>query len=128
MVRVVTSCVLVVVCVSSTWAVEPANRRSNPQVKAVLKYFYSLSDRTENRIVSGQFTDFGNGSNLRIMERIHESVGQWPALLGADYADFRRGSITTKVPNALSKAAITSANVVAVDSTAPVHDPSPTVR
>ena len=98
--RVVTSWILAAVCVSSAWAVEPANRKSNPQVKAVLEYFYSLSGKTENRIVSGQFTDFGNGSNLKIMERIHDATGQWPALLGADYADFRRGSITTKVPNA----------------------------
>ncbi len=97
---VVMSWILAAVCVSSAWAVEPANRQSNPQVKAVLEYFYSLSGKADNRIVSGQFTDFGNGSNLRIMERIHEATGQWPALLGADYADFRRGSITTKVPNA----------------------------
>jgi mannan endo-1,4-beta-mannosidase len=82
------------------WAVEPANRKSNPQVRAVLEYFCSLSGKTDNRVVSGQFTDCGNASNLKIMERIHESTGQWPALLGADYADFRRGSITTKVPNA----------------------------
>jgi mannan endo-1,4-beta-mannosidase len=98
--RVVTSWILAAVCVSSAWAVEPANRKSNPQVKVVLEYFYSLSGKTDNRIVSGQFTDFGNASNLKIMERIHESAGQWPALMGADYADFRRGSITTKVPNA----------------------------
>ncbi len=98
--RIVMSGILVVLCVSSTWAVEPANRKSNPQVRAVLDYFYSLAGKTDSRIVSGQFTDFGNGSNLRIMERIHEATGQWPALLGADYADFPRGSITTKVPNA----------------------------
>ena len=98
--RVVTSWILAAVCVSLVWAVEPANRKSNPQVRAVLEYFCSLSGKTDNRVVSGQFTDCGNASNLKIMERIHESTGQWPALLGADYADFRRGSITTKVPNA----------------------------
>lgn len=98
--RVVTSWILAGVCVSAAGGVEPANRQANPQVKAVLEYFYSLAGKTDNRIISGQFTDFGNGSNLKIMERIHEATGQWPALLGADYADFRRGSITTKVPNA----------------------------
>ena len=95
-----TSWILAAVCVSAARAVEPANRRSNPQVKAVLEYFYSLAGKADHRIVSGQFTDFGNGSNLKIMERVHDATGQWPALLGADYADFRRGSITTKVPNA----------------------------
>ncbi|MBN1126790.1 MAG: hypothetical protein JXA82_17425, partial [Sedimentisphaerales bacterium] len=83
-----------------THSVEPANRKSNPQVKAVLDYFYSLSDKSDERILSGQFTNFGTGSNLRIMEQIHDITGQWPALMGTDYADFRRGSITTKVPNA----------------------------
>ena len=39
--------ILAVVCVSSAWAVEPANRQSNPQVKAVLEYFYSLSGKTD---------------------------------------------------------------------------------
>ena len=55
--RVVMNWILAVVCVSSTWAGEPANRQSNPQVKAVLEYFYSLSGKADDRIVSGQFTD-----------------------------------------------------------------------
>jgi hypothetical protein len=79
--QVVMSWVVATLCISLAWAVEPANRRSNPQVKTVLEYFYSLSGKTDNRIVSGQFTDFGNGSNRKIMERIHESTGQWPVLL-----------------------------------------------
>src|SRR5215475_7416012 len=43
------------------------------------------------------------GADLRIMERIHENTGHWPALLGVDYADFGRGSLTFEAPN---KAAI----------------------
>lgn len=89
-----------VMFVPSTEAAEPANRKSNPQVRAVLDYFYSLSGKTENRILSGQFTNFGDGSNLKILEQIHGATGQWPAMMGADYADIRRGSITTKIPNA----------------------------
>jgi mannan endo-1,4-beta-mannosidase len=98
--RIVISILLAAMCASAAWGVEPANRKSNPQVRAVLEYFYSLSGKTDNRILSGQFTNFGTGSNLKIMEQIHEATGQWPALMGADYADFRKGSITTKVPNA----------------------------
>ncbi|MBN1816407.1 MAG: family 16 glycosylhydrolase [Sedimentisphaerales bacterium] len=97
--RVVMIVILAAAYVSVAQAVEPANRKSNPQVKKVLEYFYSLSDKSENRILSGQFTNFGTGSNLKIMEQIHDATGQWPALMGTDYADFRRGSITTKVPN-----------------------------
>ena len=79
---------------------EPANPKSNPASRALLDYFHDLSGRTAGkRILSGQFSDFGNGASLRIMERIHEKNGHWPALIGVDYADFPRGSLTTKVPN-----------------------------
>ena len=81
-------------------AAEPANRSATPQTRKILDYFTELSTRKEGRrILSGQFSDFGNGANLRIMERIHERTGHWPALIGVDYADFPRGSLTTKVPN-----------------------------
>jgi mannan endo-1,4-beta-mannosidase len=79
---------------------EPANPKSNAATHAVLNYFHDLSSRTEGkRILSGQFSDFGNGANLRIMERVHEKTGRWPALIGVDYADLPRGGLTTKTPN-----------------------------
>ena len=81
-------------------AAEPANPKATPQARRVLDYFHEVSGRKEGRrVLSGQFSDFGNGANLRIMERIHERTGHWPALIGVDYADFGRGSLTTKVPN-----------------------------
>jgi len=84
----------------TTLAAEPANPHANPATRRVLDYFHELSARKEGRrILSGQFSDFGNGANLRLMERIHERTGHWPALIGVDYADFGRGSLTTKVPN-----------------------------
>ncbi|NLH15612.1 MAG: family 16 glycosylhydrolase [Phycisphaerae bacterium] len=98
--RVVMLMLSAVMFVPSAQAAEPANRKSNPRVKVVLDYFYSLSDKTENKILSGQFTNFGDSSNLKIMRQIHDATGQWPGLMGVDYADFRRGSITTKTPNA----------------------------
>ena len=84
----------------ATRAAEPANPQATPATRRVLDYFHELSARKEGRrILSGQFSDFGNGANLRLMERIHEKTGHWPALIGVDYADFSRGSLTTKVPN-----------------------------
>lgn len=81
-------------------ATGPANTNATPATRRVLAYFHELSARTNGRrILSGQFSDFGNGANLRIMERIHERTGHWPAMIGVDYADFGRGSVTTKVPN-----------------------------
>src|SRR5262245_50541620 len=81
-------------------AAEPANLSASPQVRTILNYFHELSTRKEcRRILSGQFSDFGNGANLRIMERIQERTGRWPGLIGVDYADFGRGSLTYETPN-----------------------------
>ena len=90
----------------SAWAAlaaspaDPANPNASPKTRAVLSYFQSLPARADKRIVSGQFADFGNGAKLQLMEQIHEKTGHWPAIIGVDYADFGRGSLTFKVPNA----------------------------
>jgi mannan endo-1,4-beta-mannosidase len=85
-------------CLAASSA-EPANPKANVQARAILNYFHELSGRPEKRVLSGQFSNFGNGANLRILEQIHEKTGHWPALIGVDYADFRRGSLTCEVPN-----------------------------
>src|SRR5258707_15879654 len=81
----------------------PANPAANAQTKAVLLFFQSLEGQPDKRLVSGQFSNFGRGANLDLMNRVHEKTGHWPALLGVDYADFGRGGLTTAAPN---KAAI----------------------
>ena len=78
---------------------EPANPNANAKARAILQYFHELSARKEKRVLSGQFTDFGNGAKLQLMNQIHDLTGHWPALIGVDYADFGRGSLTFKVPN-----------------------------
>src|SRR5689334_11216490 len=78
---------------------EPANPKASAATRAVLKYFHSLASRTNKQVLSGQFSDFGNGANLRIMEKIHDATGRWPGMIGVDYADFGRGSLTFKTPN-----------------------------
>ena len=81
-------------------AAEPANPKASPQTRKILDYFYSLkSAQNEKRLLTGQFTDFGRGARLGIMTNIFSKTGQWPALLGADYADFGRGGITCQAPN-----------------------------
>ena len=80
-------------------AAEPANPNASAATRAVLQYFYSLNGRTNKHILSGQFSDFGNGAARPIMQQIKEKTGHWPGLLGVDYADFGRGSLTYKVPN-----------------------------
>lgn len=86
------------VCPASL-ALEPANPNSSTKAKAILNYFQDLERRTDKRLVSGQFTDFGRGASLRLLNEIHERTDQWPALLGADYADLGRGGITCTAPN-----------------------------
>ena len=78
---------------------EPANPHAQPQAKAILKYIESLQRRADKRMLSGQFADFGRGADLRLMKEIHQQTGEWPALLGVDYADFARGGLTCEAPN-----------------------------
>jgi mannan endo-1,4-beta-mannosidase len=75
----------------------PANPHVNARARAVLNYFHELDARPDKRIVSGQFSNFGDGADLRLVTRIHEQTGQWPALLGADYAG--QGGIHVEAPN-----------------------------
>ena len=77
----------------------PANPSANPKAKAILRFFHELDSRKNKRVLSGQFTDFGNGAKLQIMRDIQAQTGQWPALLGADYADFGKGGLTFRIPN-----------------------------
>lgn len=91
--------VLAGACVAAGAAVEPANPKASAKTRAVLDYFHSLSGKPTKRILSGQFTNFGRGTNLRVLEEIHELTGHWPALMGVDYADFGRGGLTCEAPN-----------------------------
>lgn len=83
----------------TTHALEPANPKANAKARAILNYLQGLGARQDKRLVSGQFTGFGRGTSLRLMEEIHERSGQWPGLMGTDYADFDHGSLTFQAPN-----------------------------
>jgi len=90
-------------CAAACLAADPgaaANTNASPNARAVLKYFHDISRRTDKRLVSGQFTDFGPGASLRLMEDIHTKTGHWPGLLGADYADFGKGGLLCDKANA----------------------------
>jgi mannan endo-1,4-beta-mannosidase len=82
---------------------EPADRNLNARGKAILNYLQSLEARADKRLLSGQFVDFGNRAGLDLMSRVRDKTGHWPAILGVDYADFGKGSLTWENPN---KAAI----------------------
>src|SRR5690242_7539016 len=92
-------CLLLVLVVASGCRTPqaPANPRTNARAKAILHYFQGLEARSGKRVVSGQFSNFGDGANVQILSQIHDQAGHWPALLGADYAG--RGGIATEAPN-----------------------------
>ena len=48
----------------SSPAAEPANPESNPKARAILNFIASLPQRSDKRLVSGQFCDFGQGAKL----------------------------------------------------------------
>ena len=48
--------------------VRTANPNANARTKAVLAYLTGLEKRTDRRLLSGQFVNFGNGANLRLMD------------------------------------------------------------
>ncbi|HWD20095.1 MAG TPA: glycosyl hydrolase [Verrucomicrobiae bacterium] len=79
-------------------AANPANPHANAKARALLKYFQELSATTNRHILSGQFTQFGAGANLRIIDQINASTGHRPAIVGVDYADLPT-DITTNHPN-----------------------------
>jgi mannan endo-1,4-beta-mannosidase len=83
----------------STFGSDPANGKASAQARKVLDFFHSLEGKKEKRILTGQFSDFGHGANLKIMAAIHDQTGHWPAIVGVDYADFGRGGLTFKEPN-----------------------------
>jgi mannan endo-1,4-beta-mannosidase len=80
-------------------SIRPANPKANPRARAVLDYLAGLEKRSDKRVLSGQFVDFGKPANLQLMEEIHRVTGHWPAIVGVDYVDFAAGDLTFAAPN-----------------------------
>ena len=68
----------------------PANPNASPEARAVLEYLYQLPSRDSNRVISGQFGAYGEGTSRETAEAqldaIFEQTQQYPALTGMDYA------------------------------------------
>jgi mannan endo-1,4-beta-mannosidase len=95
-------CLLLAVILTSGCRTTPqtvANPKSNATAKAILRYVQSLKERTDKRVLSGQFSNFGKGANLSLMDKIHDQTGHWPAILGVDYIDFTTDGLTCETPN-----------------------------
>jgi hypothetical protein len=70
---------------------QTANPDANEKARAVLAYIHGLEPRTDKRVLSGQFSNFGDGASLRLLNQIHDQSGHWPAILGVDYLGGRAG-------------------------------------
>lgn len=80
-----------------------ANPAASSAARAVLKYFQDLRARVDQRLLSGQFTDFGTNARVnsrKVFDRIQQRTGCCPAILGVDYADWNTGAIYAAEPNA----------------------------
>jgi len=93
----ITSVLLIPVVVGH--ALEPANPNTNAKARAILNYLENLPGRSEKRVISGQFTNYGQGANLGQLNEVFDKTGHWPGMVGADYADFRTGGLHCKTVN-----------------------------
>lgn len=99
-----------------------ANPRANSRARAVLDYIAGLDGGPTKRMLSGQFTDFGDNGTVAILEKIHRQSGHWPALAGFDYVNFASGGLSTKIPNQSAIAWWRSGGLVTIS--AHLYDPA----
>ncbi len=101
-------------------AAAPANPHANARARAVFAYIQALEARTDHRMLSGQFTNFGAGASLELPEEIAAQTGHWPALIGVDYAGFNpvthKGTLVTEEPNRVAAAYWKSGGLVTVSA------------
>lgn len=68
----------------------PANPNANATARAILNYAYGLTNRTDNRVISGQFGSYGDGttydSAVQQVQAVYTTSGHYPALTGMDCA------------------------------------------
>jgi mannan endo-1,4-beta-mannosidase len=85
---------LVFVFSLSSFGIQTANPKAHPDAKKILQYLDSIPKKKENRVVSGQFAQYGNsltsGYNSDIVG-LNTKVGKWVAMIGTDWNDFNSG-------------------------------------
>jgi mannan endo-1,4-beta-mannosidase len=93
------TCLLLTAISGSASALEPANPKANAKARAILNYLERLPQQAEKRLLSGQFTDAGSSAKLAMCAEVHAKTGQWPVMIGLDYADFAKGGLEYKTVN-----------------------------
>ena len=90
---------IVTVYTVPVWAATPANPAANAKAAAVLNYLEQLPQRSEGRMLSGQFCNYGLTATKQPCEEVFQVTGRWPAIIGLDYADWSTSGLNTEIPN-----------------------------
>jgi mannan endo-1,4-beta-mannosidase len=80
-------------------APRPADANANSKAREILTYLTGLEGRADKRLVSGQFTEFGDSGNLSLLQKVQAQTGHWPAIAGFDYMDFPKKGLSTHACN-----------------------------
>lgn len=102
--------------VPAAQALEPANPKTNARARAILNYLEALPQKSEKRLISGQFTDFGPGARLTNCEDAFKKTGRWPGMIGIDYADFGKGGLHYATVNRLAIAYAQKGGLVTISA------------
>ena len=74
---------------SALWSAQTANPDASSDAKAILNYMVSLPDRSDKRVISGQFMGYAgqisSGYQTEIVA-LHTKTGKWVAMVGTDFA------------------------------------------
>jgi len=67
----------------------PPKAFANP--KEVLDYLSGLPNRSDKRVISGQFIGYGGSGNLNEINEIFKKTRHWVGMIGLDYHDYGLG-------------------------------------
>lgn len=89
-----------VVIGTPVFAINPANPNANSAVKLILNYYASLKNRSEYKLISGQFIGFADKVNSGMLTDIYTNTGKSIGIVGSDYVDWSKGQqIKYSLPN-----------------------------
>jgi mannan endo-1,4-beta-mannosidase len=97
------------------WSNTPVNPNASQKAKDILNYMVSLRKLTQNRVVSGQFLDYGNNANYSTISSIQSKTGKVVGLVGGDYRDYNSNSIRYDKTNQALTAASKGGSLVALN-------------
>jgi len=84
-----------------SFGAQTANPNAMPDAKKILNYYYSLTAKTDTKVIAGQFGQWGNSLAAGYQSEIvalQASTGKWVSLMGTDWHDFNSGKAFVPAP------------------------------